>query len=116
MDDAADKTGQAPPVTGATAGEGDLDTRLNAAEAKLRRPVAVNRGETRGWAVGVEFVGTVLVSTFIGVMIDRHFGTTPWGMIVLLVLGFCAGVRRAMQTSAEFDADPGNDPGEAGER
>jgi hypothetical protein len=27
---------------------------------------------------------------------------------VLLVLGFAAGVRRAMTTSAEFDTDPTN--------
>jgi ATP synthase protein I len=29
-------------------------------------------------------------------------------MIVLLVLGFAAGTRRAMQTSAQFDSEPGS--------
>jgi len=87
----------------------DLDRRIAAAEAKHQRPV-VNNGETRGWAVGVEFVGAVLVSSFIGWLIDRAAHTAPWGMIVLLVLGFCAGVRRAMQTSQEFDVDADEPP------
>ena len=67
--------------------------------------------ETRGWAVGIEFVGAVLVSGFIGWAIDNYagLGTAPWAMVVMLVLGFAAGVRRAMQTSQQFDADPSND-------
>ena len=87
----------------------DLDRRLAAAEAR-QRPPEVNNGESRGWAVGVEFVGAVLVSAFIGWMIDRAVhDSVPWGMFVMLILGFSAGVRRAMQTSREFDAE---DPGE----
>ena len=35
--------------------------------------------------------------------------TSP-ASIALLLLGFAAGTRRAMQTSASFDSDPGNDP------
>ncbi len=61
--------------------------------------------ESRGWAVGIEFVGTVLVSAAIGYFIDRAAGTRPWVMIALLVLGFVAGVYRAQKTSAQFDAD-----------
>jgi ATP synthase protein I len=30
-------------------------------------------------------------------------------MIVLLILGFAAGLRRAIKTSNQFDADPTND-------
>lgn len=62
--------------------------------------------ESRGWAIGIEFVGTVLVSTFLGWLIDRYAGTAPWAMIVLLLLGFAAGTRRAMKTSKQFDASP----------
>lgn len=91
----------------------DLDRRIAEAEAKQRRGVssAEGRAESRGWAVGIEFVGTVLVATFIGWAIDNWsgLGSKPWGMIVMLVLGFAAGVRRAIQTSAQFDSDPGND-------
>lgn len=86
---------------------GALDARIAAAKAANTRPVAADaRAEGRGWAIGIEFVGTVLVSALLGWGIDRFAGTAPWAMIVLLLLGFAAGTRRAMQTSKQFDADP----------
>ena len=84
-----------------------LDARIAAAKAASVRPsTAGAQSEGRGWAVGVEFVGAVLVSAFIGWMIDRFAGTAPWAMIVLLLLGFAAGTRRALTMSKQFDADP----------
>jgi len=94
-------------------GSDDLDRRIAEAKADVRRPVssAEARAESRGWAVGIEFVGVVLVSGFIGWLIDTYggLGTRPWAMIALLVLGFAAGVYRAQKTSAQFDADPTTD-------
>lgn len=92
-------------------GPDDLDHRIADAKAGQARGVTRAQGaaESRGWAVGIEFVGTVLISTFIGWLIDRYAGTAPWAMIVLLLLGFAAGTRRAMTTSKQFDAAPGND-------
>jgi len=86
----------------------ELDRRIADAKSAHERGIssAEGRAESRGWAVGIEFVGAVLVSTFIGWLIDRYFGTAPWAMIVLLILGFAAGTRRAMRTSSQFDADP----------
>jgi ATP synthase protein I len=86
-----------------------LDARIAAAKAAQMRneASAETRSENAGWAIGIEFVGAVLVSGFIGWLVDHYAGwhTSPWGMIILLVLGFAAGTRRAMQTSAQFDAD-----------
>lgn len=94
-------------------GSGDLGRRIADAEAKQARGIssAEGRAESRGWAVGIEFVGAVLVSGFIGWAFDHWtgLGTAPWGMIVMLVLGFAAGTRRAMQTSVQFDTSPDND-------
>lgn len=89
----------------------DLDRRIAEAQAKHDRGIstAEGRAESRGWAVGIEFVGAVLVSAFIGWLIDRWIGSKPWALIVMLVLGFAAGTRRAMQTASDFDTDPGND-------
>lgn len=90
-----------------------LDARIAAAKAaQAKNKASANvRSENAGWAIGIEFIGAVLVSGFIGWLIDRYAGwhSSPWGMIILLVLGFAAGTRRAMQTSAQFDADAGND-------
>ena len=91
----------------------ELDRRIADAKAEHARGASSAEGmaESRGWAVGIEFVGTVLVSAFIGWMIDSYagLGTSPFGMIVLLLLGFAAGTRRAMKTSAQFDSEPAND-------
>lgn len=84
-----------------------LDARIAAAKAASTRPSTADaQAEGRGWAIGIEFVGAVLVSAFIGWLIDRFAGTAPWAMIVMLLLGFAAGTRRAIQTSKQFDADP----------
>ena len=93
-------------------GGDDLDRRIAEAQAKHERGISRAEGsaESRGWAVGIEFVGAVLVSGFIGWWFDRWMELkTPWGLIVMLVLGFAAGTRRAMQTSRDFDSDPDND-------
>ncbi len=86
-----------------------LDARIAAAKQANARPSTADaQAEGRGWAVGIEFVGTVLVSALIGWLVDRYagLGTAPWAMIAFLLLGFAAGTRRAMQTSKQFDADP----------
>lgn len=84
-----------------------LDARIAAAKAESVRPSAADsQAEGRGWAIGAEFVVTILVSTFIGYFLDGYFGARPWLMIVFLLLGFAAGTRRAMKTSKQFDADP----------
>jgi len=86
-----------------------LDARIAAAKAANARPVAADaQAEGRGWAVGIEFVGAVLVSALIGWLFDRYAGlhSAPWGMIVMLVLGFAAGTMRAARTSRQFDTDP----------
>lgn len=91
-------------------GPDDLDARIARARALHAGGIsaAEARSESRGWAVGIEFVGVVLVSTALGWAFDTHagFGTKPWAMIAMLVLGFAAGVYRALKTSAQFDADP----------
>lgn len=69
--------------------------------------------------VGSEFVAGVIVGFVIGYTIDRLFGTTPWGMIVFLLLGFAAGTLNVMR-SAGVTKDPlssgtGRTPGRSGD-
>ncbi|MCX5576648.1 AtpZ/AtpI family protein [Kaistia terrae] len=44
-----------------------------------------------------EFVSGVLVGAGLGWLIDYWLGTAPWGMIVLLLLGFVAGVLNVLR-------------------
>ncbi|RUV49194.1 ATP F0F1 synthase subunit I, partial [Mesorhizobium sp. M7A.F.Ca.MR.228.00.0.0] len=52
-----------------------------------------------------EFIAGVVVGAGIGWIIDRLAGTSPWGLIVFLLLGFGAGVLNVMRSAgvvAEF--------------
>jgi ATP synthase protein I len=53
----------------------------------------------RGFRLSAEFVAGVLIGTAIGWLLDRFAGTTPWGMIVFLLLGFAAGVLNVMRAA-----------------
>jgi ATP synthase protein I len=87
------------------------DARLDALREKLeaeKRRDAERRGLPTGGPVsgmaqalklGSEFVAGVIVGFVIGYTIDRVFGTSPWGMIVFLLLGFAAGTLNVMRAS-----------------
>jgi ATP synthase protein I len=51
----------------------------------------------QGLRLSAEFVSGVLIGAAIGWVMDRWLGTSPWGLIVFLLLGFAAGVLNLMQ-------------------
>jgi ATP synthase protein I len=55
--------------------------------------------------VGLELAGAVAGFSLIGYWIDRHYGTSPWGLVVGLALGIVGGlynfVREAFQATRE---------------
>jgi ATP synthase protein I len=53
----------------------------------------------RGFRLSTELVAGVLVGAGLGWLIDRFLGTSPWGLIVLLLLGFTAGVFNVMRAA-----------------
>jgi len=86
----------------------DLEARLRQLEANLaeRKPKpepADGERTTTGYAQAVklssEFIAAVAVGFAIGYGLDRFAGTKPWGMIVFLLLGFCAGVLNVMRSA-----------------
>ena len=98
--------------------EASRDPRLKALGEKLaevRRAPSVPEGggpRTSGLSgfgqamkVGSEFVAGVIVGFVIGYTIDQLFGTSPWGMIVFLLLGFAAGTLNVMRATGKA-ADP----------
>ena len=60
----------------------------------------------RGMRLSAELVGGVVVGFILGWLFDRFLGTSPWGLIVLVLLGFAAGVLNVMR-SAGIVATPG---------
>lgn len=94
-------------------GDGNLDgrrARLGAAlaekdaEERKDRDAAGRRRESSGgmaYAVKMssEFIAGIVVGAFIGWLIDKIAGTSPWGLIIFLLLGFCAGVLNILRTA-----------------
>ena len=64
-----------------------------------RGPRADPSAIARGFRLSTELVAGVLVGAAIGWLIDRWLGISPWGMIVLVLLGFTAGVLNVMRAA-----------------
>jgi ATP synthase protein I len=61
------------------------------------------RGSSAGYAVALklssEFIAGIVVGTGIGWLIDKVAGTSPWGLIIFFLLGFCAGVLNVLRSA-----------------
>ncbi|VAW48287.1 hypothetical protein MNBD_GAMMA03-509 [hydrothermal vent metagenome] len=90
------------------------------AKARSERPVQraakfVRQKEMAGLGRAIrmvaEFVSAIVVATAIGFGLDALFGTRPIFMIVLLLMGFVAGVLNVVRAAAELNsATPLPDP------
>jgi len=56
-------------------------------------------GFARGMRLSAELVGGVVIGFVFGWLFDRWLGTSPWGLIVFLLLGFAAGVLNVMRSA-----------------
>jgi ATP synthase protein I len=61
----------------------------------------------RGMRLSAELVGGVVIGFILGWLLDRWLGTTPWGLIVFLLLGFAAGVLNVMRSAGVLKQGPG---------
>lgn len=97
----------------------DLARRRRELEAVLatKRPAGPARDEgtkTGGMAgfgnalrLSSEFIAGIVVGAGLGWLIDRAAGTSPWGLMIFLLLGFVAGVLNVLR-SAGLVADVGS--------
>jgi ATP synthase protein I len=86
----------------------DLEKRRRELEATLatRRPEQPDDDPRVGSAAGYgqalklssEFVAGIAVGVGVGWFVDRMAGTSPWGLIVFLLLGFAAGVLNVLRS------------------
>ena len=75
----------------------DAETRERAEAERPKR--ADSAGYALAFRLGSEFIAAVLVGAGLGWALDRLAGTSPWGLIVLLLLGFAAGVMNVMRAA-----------------
>lgn len=79
--------------------ERDLEDKRASGDAS-----ADTTGLARGLRIGSEFVAAILVGTGIGYLIDLGLGTSPWGMLILFMVGFAAGIRNVIQVVTEMNS------------
>lgn len=65
---------------------------------------------TLAWKYGGEFGAAVLVGSGIGYGVDYWAHTSPWGLVIGLGLGFCAGVVNVVRTAQAYSRANPVDP------
>ena len=90
----------------------DLHARLREARVNAPKPSA-EKGEGSGmshrqtgvaYRVLVDMIAGLLVGGFVGYWLDRWLGSTPYSLIVGLVVGFGAGVNNAWRAIKAYTA------------
>jgi ATP synthase protein I len=89
----------------------DLDQRLDANRAARARSLpheapAPRQGYGMAMRLGADFVAGVIVGAAIGWGVDRFFGTSPWGLMVFLLLGFGAGLLSVLRSAGVVKSGP----------
>ncbi len=92
----------------------DIGRKLDAVTAK-RAPAgaAGQRGGQSAYGQAFRFAADLMVGVgaggVLGWALDRQFGTAPWLMIVLFILGFAAGLRNVVRAAktAQLENEPG---------
>jgi ATP synthase protein I len=72
---------------------------LSTAAAEKRRDKPAAAGYGQALKLSSEFIAGVGVGAGIGWFVDRMAGTSPFGLIVFLLLGFAAGVLNVMRSA-----------------
>ena len=71
------------------------------------------KGAADGMKLASEFVAGILAGAGIGYLFDRIVGTSPFGLIVFLILGFVAGVLNVLRSVGKTGATAAAAPKEA---
>jgi ATP synthase protein I len=67
------------------------------------------KGYSQALKISSEFISAIVVGGIIGYLLDRllyamALTTKPWGMIVFVLLGFCAGVLNVLRTTGKVSS------------
>ena len=98
-------------------GEMSQDSLMSDLHRKHVDPTA--RATKRGFdmlsasSVGLEMGLSVLIGILAGYWLDQHFHTTPWLMLLFLVLGLVAGFRGVMRALRKADRQAAREDEEA---
>src|SRR5690606_14719352 len=90
---------------------GNLAERIARARAELPAQETAGKpgrgdltGAGRAFRLASEFVAAIVVGAGLGFVIDTILPTRPWATVILLLLGFAAGVLNVVRATAEMNA------------
>jgi len=92
--------------------ETQLDRKRDAAPDREKRSEGSSSDYTalgRAFRMSTEFVAGVIAGGGLGWLFDRGLGTSPWGLIVFLMLGFAAGTFNVIRAAGAGQAGPRRD-------
>lgn len=89
--------------------EDSLEERRNSLGERLRQARSSDEGtresgdvSRKGYSqalkISSEFISAIVVGGLLGYLLDYFLPTKPWGMVVFVFLGFCAGVLNVLRT------------------
>lgn len=55
----------------------------------------------KGWALALDFVGSIIAAWLIGFLIDRWQKTAPWGSLIGLGIGFAYAIYRILKQTLD---------------
>ena len=89
--------------------ETQLDRKRDAAPSRDRDFEESSSGPSalgRAFRMSTEFVAGIIAGGGLGWVLDRWLGTSPWGLIVFLMLGFAAGTFNVVRAAGAGQAGP----------
>jgi ATP synthase protein I len=115
-DDPADRSSEEAALSARLRRLGDALDRervSHSPETDRGRWRADGSGFARGFRLASELVAGVLVGAGIGWALDRLIGTSPFGLIVFLLLGFAAGIVNVVRAAGAGGGAAGGGQGTA---
>ena len=77
--------------------EGRLASKKSAEKTENKMSGEARKGYSQAIKLSSEFIAGILVGILLGYLFDTLLGTHPWGMIVFMMLGFCAAVLNVLR-------------------
>nr|WP_316652766.1 AtpZ/AtpI family protein [uncultured Gellertiella sp.] len=68
-------------------------------EAQELKAEVSRKGYAEAMKLSSEFIAAIVVGAVLGYLLDRYAGTGPWGLLIMLPLGFCAGVLNVLRAA-----------------
>jgi ATP synthase protein I len=112
------------PVSGTDAGSLTSDLKARIAQARGKDEVAGDAQFasatrdmsqlSRGLRLGSEFVAAVIVGAGLGYLLDMWLHTSPWLFLVMVMVGFAAGVLNVVRAAAQMNQAALQPPTDAG--